>query len=303
MEFDDYNQIIKLNVGGKLFSTTVKTLIGIPGSFFDNMMRLENDGTKNYYLQSDGTIFIDRSPLVFEFILNYLRGITIDLSCLSEVEKKALLEEASFYNLQDLYESIDNKLNCRKIDSNILSREEANQIFSWFPNKKEINLLYRGSRDGYTSCRFHEMCDNKINTISIIKDIHGCIFGGYSPLSWDCNEKEQYDPKTFLFYSSNRKFYRLNHTTIESNNRRLLEITNIHKNTNCTEVHSIYGDKKFGPFFGCVDLCISDKCNLNFNSDSDSIHFEMPLTKSGYLCDEGKNFQVSEIEVFQIVFK
>ena len=311
MDFSNTSQVIKLNVGGKLFSTTTKTLIRIPHSFFDNMMRSKNDGTKNYYLQSDQTIFIDRSPLVFDLILNYLRGITLDLSCLSEKEQKALLEEALFYNLQDLYKSIDSKLNCRKMETNIISGKEIYQIFSWFANIKQINLLYRGSRDGYTSSRFHEMCDSKINTISIIKDTHGCVFGGYSPLSWNSNEKEMYDPKTFLFYSSNNMLFdestsqlnRLNHTNIESNCRRLLELTNIKKNTNCTEIHSIYGDKKFGPFFGCVDLCISDKCNLNNNSDSNSIHFEMPHTASGYLCNKGKNFQVSEIEVFEIVFK
>lgn len=34
--------------------------------------------------------------------------------------------------------------------------------------KLELKLLMRGSRDGYTSKAFHELCDNKGPTLTVI---------------------------------------------------------------------------------------------------------------------------------------
>ena len=306
----DFSMInrIKLDIGGTLFTTTVKTLRTVSGSFFDDMLKKINANNNNncnqissyFDLQSDGSIFIDRSPFVFEHILNYLRGYTISLSNLDEKEKRALLEDSSFYNLSQLFESVNDAINSKTFETEILSGEEINQIYKWFPNTKKLNLLYRASRDGYTASRFHEMCDSKSNTLVIVKDSHGCKFGGYSPCSWDCSETEKYDPKTFLFYSLNEMLHRLNHTNFELSTGKLQDISDMKKKTNCNETHSIYGDRQFGPFFGCVDLCIADKCNLNTNSNSNSVHFQMPHTISGYLCSKGKNFQVLEVEVFEI---
>jgi hypothetical protein len=36
-------------------------------------------------------------------------------------------------------------------------------------NSKNGTLLYRGTRDGFTAKSFHEKCDGKENTITIIK--------------------------------------------------------------------------------------------------------------------------------------
>ncbi|UZO05002.1 uncharacterized protein OCT59_025363 [Rhizophagus irregularis] len=43
-----------------------------------------------------------------------------------------------------------------------------------------------GSRDGFTSKKFHELCDGKPNTITLIK-VKGAeeIIGGYNPLKWE----------------------------------------------------------------------------------------------------------------------
>ncbi|GBB85475.1 hypothetical protein RclHR1_00120029 [Rhizophagus clarus] len=49
----------------------------------------------------------------------------------------------------------------------------------------KFELLLRGSRDGFTPKKFHELCDDKPNTVTFIK-IKGTkeILGGYNPIIW-----------------------------------------------------------------------------------------------------------------------
>lgn len=53
------------------------------------------------------------------------------------------------------------------------------------PGIRQINLIYRGSRDGFLSKNFHNKCDYKGETLSIIKSTKGYIFGGYTKINWD----------------------------------------------------------------------------------------------------------------------
>ena len=47
-----------------------------------------------------------------------------------------------------------------------------------------LELIYKGSRDGFKNIDFHRMCDDKPNTISVIESEHGNIFGGFTSLAW-----------------------------------------------------------------------------------------------------------------------
>jgi hypothetical protein len=60
---------IKLNIGGKIFTTTVDTLTKEPASLFSSMF------SGNFVVEpdKDGEIFIDRSYEYFHLILNFLR--------------------------------------------------------------------------------------------------------------------------------------------------------------------------------------------------------------------------------------
>ena len=67
----------------------------------------------------------------------------------------------------------------------------------------ESNLLYRGSRDGFSSDDFHSKCDNKGHTLVIIETDMGFV-GGYADAEWG-KEESQMDQKhacankSFLF--------------------------------------------------------------------------------------------------------
>ena len=65
--------------------------------------------------------------------------------------------------------------------------EFVNKIFEW-SGYKSMELLYRGSRDGMSIKKFHELCDHRGPTICLFKTEKGYIFGGYSPISWESNE-------------------------------------------------------------------------------------------------------------------
>jgi hypothetical protein len=51
--------------------------------------------------------------------------------------------------------------------------------------KKCFNLLWRGTRDGFTAREFHRRCDGRANTLTVILDTDGNVFGGFTPVEWE----------------------------------------------------------------------------------------------------------------------
>jgi hypothetical protein len=58
------------------------------------------------------------------------------------------------------------------------------EIFSEFRGKR-FWLLGRGSRDGFMAKDFHRRCDGQANTLTVILETNGNIFGGFTPLKWE----------------------------------------------------------------------------------------------------------------------
>lgn len=87
--------IVSLNVGGRIFSTTSKTLEAVENSYFYKISRKSKNDTNEY--------FIDRNGDIFEYILDYLRSQRYkEEHFLMPEEKKELQmlkKEAKFYNL------------------------------------------------------------------------------------------------------------------------------------------------------------------------------------------------------------
>ena len=94
---------IKLNVGGTVFTTLLSTLTSVPNTYFESLF----SGRWVLRPQADGCFFIDRDPLVFAHILNFLRGQPLpDFSELSPRELRVLRSDAAFYNISSLLDSI-----------------------------------------------------------------------------------------------------------------------------------------------------------------------------------------------------
>jgi hypothetical protein len=71
------------------------------------------------------------------------------------------------------------------LNSSILSDlKEINELMTLceFPVDQKWRLIYKGSEDGFKASDFHSKCDNKPNTLVVIKSSNGNVFGGYTDI-------------------------------------------------------------------------------------------------------------------------
>ncbi|XP_072833318.2 BTB/POZ domain-containing protein KCTD11 [Pogona vitticeps] len=93
--------LVTLNVGGKLYSTTLETLTRFPDSMLGAMFR----GPQPALTDSCGNYFIDRDGKTFRHILNFLRFGRLDLPE-GYAELSLLRAEADFYQIRPLLEAL-----------------------------------------------------------------------------------------------------------------------------------------------------------------------------------------------------
>ena len=86
---------------------------------------------------------------------------------------------------------------------NYIKTNDKNFCFS------SLKLLFRGSRDGDSIKKCHELCDNKTNILEVIKSDSGYIFGGYCKIGFKINKKLEYkiDNNSFIFSVNLKKIY------------------------------------------------------------------------------------------------
>ena len=189
-----------------------------------------------------------------------------------------------------------------RIASNILSSNEQSSFMNLLFNRlkqqkgneniKSINtkLLYRASDNNNECHNFHEMCDDKGATISIIHNEHNHIFGGYASKSWKSISYETCCP--IAVNDSNVFLYSVRP------NMKCIELT---KN-NEKGYNAISGKVKYGPIYGeGPDLCIymhQDK--LTGFSKSKSFEFsEKQMTGVA----RRTHFLVLDFEMFSVTFE
>jgi hypothetical protein len=88
-----------------------------------------------------------------------------------------------------------------RIHSNILAGiNQFKDLISLceFPVDQKWTLIYRASQDGFEASSFHDKCDDKPNTLIIIKSTNGNVFGGYTEQSWS-GSGYKVDPNAFIF--------------------------------------------------------------------------------------------------------
>lgn len=93
------DRLIHFNVGGTVFSMLEST-IAVKGSYFESILSTDISCIRD----KDGNIFIDRSPVYFSLILDYLRSgeIVLDVG----TNRNLLLTEINYYGLTQLEEKI-----------------------------------------------------------------------------------------------------------------------------------------------------------------------------------------------------
>ncbi|GBB96629.1 hypothetical protein RclHR1_00280021 [Rhizophagus clarus] len=163
-----------------------------------------------------------------------------------EIKEKNEIKETS--------EAKENNSN-KSIDSKIITHQHVELISKWIDkleitdelkNLYEFKLILRGSRDGFTPERFHEICDNKPHTITIIK-VEGSneILGGYNPIIWE--SRNCADPGFDIEYSDTEDSFLFSFKNkVDIKNHILSRVLN--------KEHAIDNYYLCGPSFGHVDL-------------------------------------------------
>ena len=77
---------------------------------------------------------------------------------------------------------------------------------------KSLQLLYRGSRDGWKYRDFHDRCDNKGATLTLFKTDDGRVCGGYTSVSWESPKSWEFkaDPSAFVFSVDHQRVFNIN---------------------------------------------------------------------------------------------
>jgi len=122
--------------------------------------------------------------------------------------------------------------------------QESDYIRSLFQKKnlKNLHLLYRASEHEYSAKEFHKKCDGIVSTLTLVETEYGNVIGGYTPLAWNSTQKHWAADKTlasFIFSVDLREKFNLNLAQF-----------------------AIASNPEKGPIFGCCDICIVDKSNL-----------------------------------------
>ncbi|EXX68517.1 uncharacterized protein OCT59_029156 [Rhizophagus irregularis] len=112
------------------------------------------------------------------------------------------------------YRNIGGIIDSKIVNLNIvslISRWIDNDIGSKFAHTRELylpyefKLLLRGSRDGFTPKKFHELCDGIPHTVTFIKiGRTEEIIGGYNPLEWKSSGGYCKTKDSFIFSFKNK---------------------------------------------------------------------------------------------------
>jgi hypothetical protein len=144
-------------------------------------------------------------------------------------------------------------------------------------------FLRRGSRDGFSSARFHELCDDKPRTVIVIR-VRGTnqIIGGYSPVIWSVRKEYCNTEDSFLFSFGHRGNVQDAHLSRISRSRAYYAIR--------------WNGREYGPCFGDKDLWLQSKFDDEGAITSQKDDYVEGVTDTSV-------FSCSEFEVFQVALK
>jgi len=262
---------IILNVGGTRFSTTLATLRSETGTFFEKMFR--NGSTTT--CSADGTVFIDRNPTNFEYILDFLRTGDLLVESSDTDLRLQLLEDAEFFQLP---EELKGYLRYSALAGIDLSLSEVSWLNKELPgNYKMGGLLFDTSKDGDAASTFHDRCDGEGPTVTIVETTLGVVFGGYTDQSWSSSTGHRADTDAFVFRLRPSKM----------------------KFMVSASSYAIYNHASYGPRFGGVAFRIYSNCQDNADSYVDTYHY---YNLGSYVLNDGhSDFRVKNYAVVQAV--
>jgi len=149
-------------------------------------------------------------------------------------------------------------------------------------------LLYKASRDGFSASTFHQLCDDKGGTMTIIKSRGGWLFGGFTAQSWKSstsNYEFKNDPQAFIFTLTNPHNIPSTKFIIKDQKR------------------AICAFRLWGPRFGGgADIHVDGNSNITSNSYTTFPTSYMDTTSKGKTLFTGSlHFTTADIEVYALL--
>lgn len=249
-------------------------------------------------------LLVDYPERAFRIIINQLRLCAMFGSGLSDdtgATSIQLEDEFEKRSLQDLLahlfpSSQKNliKVNHVEIDTTIIEDlSHKNKIKEWLASVNKTStprLLFRASRNGWTAPDFHQCCDNKGPTLTVVKSSSGYVFGGYSDQSWTSPSSGTWSASSSAFLFSLKCAAGLDPVQMKV------------ASSKSNQANSVYNGKDYCPIFGNGHhFRISHNSNLDSSSYSNFAAGSYPLpagVTDPYFLAGARSFCVAEYEVF-----
>ena len=297
------SDIVKFNVDGTYFYTLKSTIARKFQKENETEFYKPNllEELYNESLQNNSEIpLISRSPIYFQYILNYLRCPEDLNEAFEDIQRrvysfKKLRTEAEYFRVDSLFGKLPELPECilENIHSSILSQLEFINLLKLcnFDLNFKWKQIYKASKDGFSATNFHAKCDGQSKTLTIIRSASGYVFGGYTTKHWYQIGNYVNDPEAFIFSLINSK-----KTPIKFDCK--------------SPQHAMYCRADYGPTFGgghCIH--ISDNSNLNQNSYSnfnetyyknDQMKLIDGSVEAQSFIAGSRKFPTTDIEIFQI---
>ena len=204
--------ILKLNVGGKDINVRKSSIM--PRTSSDSLFGVLASGRWDNHLTKDqhGRIFLDIDPEWIEVVINVLRDTgKVVLPCVATEKECGFRATLAYYNLRPLLSdfTIDlseasaigpmNDLYNREVLHSFLRPELTEEK----PRRLPLKLLYRRSKNASHSYHYrHHLsskCQGKGNTLTVIEDMDGDVFGCYAEGEWNGSSPIVQGKKNFFF--------------------------------------------------------------------------------------------------------
>ncbi|XP_061167738.1 interferon-induced protein 44-like, partial [Saccostrea echinata] len=125
----------------------------------------------------------------------------------------------------------------------LLTADDRDQLSQWIGKACHFELLYKISRDGCSASKFHQLCDDKGPTVTVLYNTDNSAYGGFLLKHWNSSGGYIKDEHAFLFtlYFNGVK------------RPRKFAVTNTNK--------AAYAHQKLGPTFGEADMSVINPNN------------------------------------------
>ena len=216
-----------------------------------------------------------------------IQELTISMNKLNKQINSMKLEMNEMKEFIDQLKEVDyivgsiNRNKALQSDKIIIDEKEKKLICDWISVDRKVNmtLLYKATRDGDSSSAFHNKCNGKSPTLTLVKTSNGYRCGGFTNAPWDSRGDYKQDNDAFVFSMDTRSKYK------------------------STDSNSIYCGSDYGPTFGDgYDLCLENGFLTAENSNRCNCPSTYKTVKQSELTGGEYNFTVKECEVYLIEY-